>query len=258
MRSDIWVATKRMPASPPNESRPRSSGFVPATNMITNMVAPISAVVPRSTSGTIRSKSAATIGERNDETLQDPAASFLITREPPGEKKDHGDLRDFRRLKCDRTESNPTTRTVDAHSDVRHETKGESDEGQAEPDPPRPLPEMVVDQGRHRADNKADAEPDHLSLHEKIDVAVTVARERTGAEKHDDADDQHAENGQEQEISTLAMHLVSRRRRHRRTKVCRSAISARRGERLYIRSIFHQSAFFGFVGLAGMISFCPI
>ena len=64
--------------------------------MITNIVAPISAVVPRSTSSTIRSKSGGDDRERNDETLQDPAALLFMTREPPGEKKDHGDLRDFR------------------------------------------------------------------------------------------------------------------------------------------------------------------
>jgi hypothetical protein len=136
-----------------------------------------------------------------------PAGFLFIAGEPPGEKKDSGDLRDFRRLKCEGTESDPTARTVDAHSKVRHEAKRESDEGQAEPDPPRPLPEMVVDKGCHGADNEANAEPDHLSLYEKIDVTVTVARERTRAEKHDDADDQHAENCQEQKIGTLAMHL---------------------------------------------------
>ena len=65
---------------------------------------------------------------------------------------------------------------------------------------------MVIDQRSHRADHKSDAEPNRLSLHEKINVSVTVPRKRAGAEKHDDADDQHSQHSQEQEISALTMH----------------------------------------------------
>ena len=119
-------------------------------------------------------------------------------------------------------------------------TKRESNESQAKPDPPGSLPEMVIDQGRYRADHEADTEPNQLSLHEKIDVAMTVSRERAGAEKHDDADNEHAKNSQEQKIGALAMHLVSWWRRHWRTKVPSiRAIRARQGERRCPRSMFH-------------------
>src|SRR5205085_9719105 len=135
------------------------------------------------------------------------------------------------------------------------------DEREREPDPPRPQPEMVIDHRRHRADDETDAEPDRLAFHEEIHVAMAVLRERARAEKHDDADDQHPQHSQEQEVSALAMHLgvvaavPSRRRR----------FPARGDTRLYI-SLCHYSDFlvffFSFGALfsfgAGITSFCPI
>ena len=45
--------------------------------------------------------------EWNDEACRSTCRVLFITREPPREKKDHGDLRDFRWLKCDRTGADP-------------------------------------------------------------------------------------------------------------------------------------------------------
>src|ERR1044071_4651966 len=125
-----------------------------------------------------------------------------MTGKPPGQEKNYGDFRNFRRLKRSPAKSDPTPRTIDAHPQVGHEAKREGDERQAKPDPPGPRPKMVIDDGCYGADNEANSEPSHLSLHKKIDVTMTVARERARAEKHDDTDDQHAKNCQEQEIST--------------------------------------------------------
>src|SRR5256885_1731042 len=91
---------------------------------------------------------------------------------------------------------------------MRDETKRKGDEREREPDPPGPQPEMVIDDRPDRADYEPDAEPDDLPFDEKIHVAVAVLRERARAEKHDDADDQHPQNGEEHEVSALAMHLV--------------------------------------------------
>ena len=54
--------------------------------------------------------------------------------------------------------------------------------------------------------DETDPEPERLAFDEKINVAVTVARECAGAEKHDDADDQHRQHSEKQKISALAMH----------------------------------------------------
>src|SRR5262245_8999951 len=66
---------------------------------------------------------------------------------------------------------------------------------------------MVVDQSRRSTYDEPKTEPNCLSLHKKINVTMTVAGESTRAKEHDDANDQHAQNGQEQKIGTLAMHL---------------------------------------------------
>ena len=55
------VAATKMTLPPVMASRPSRIGFVPATNMIANVVAPIKAVVPRSTSKRISASSALTI-----------------------------------------------------------------------------------------------------------------------------------------------------------------------------------------------------
>ena len=56
---------------------------------------------------------------------------------------------------------------------------------------------MVVDQGCRSTYDEPETEPNRLSLHKKINVTMTVAGKGTRAEEHDDADDQHAQNGQE-------------------------------------------------------------
>src|SRR5437764_2757097 len=114
--------------------------------------------------------------EGNDESLEQSAALFFPSREPGGQKKNGGDLRDFGRLKGDGTEADPATRTVDPHSEMRNETKRERGEGESEPEPPRPLPEMVIEERSDRADREPHPEPDGLALNEKINVAMAVAR----------------------------------------------------------------------------------
>src|SRR2546421_8755624 len=145
--------------------------------------------------------------EGNDEALEQAAALFFTSRKPRRQKKYSGDLGDFRRLKGDRAEAYPAARTVDPHSEVRNETKRKRGEGESEPEPPRPLPEMVIEERSDRADRKSYPEPDGLTLNEKINVAVAVARECARAEKHHDPDDEHAEDSEEQKVSALAMHF---------------------------------------------------
>ena len=75
IRSDMWVATKRIPPRPANESNPSKAGWVPATNMTTKVVAPIKAVVPRSTSMTIRMSAALIIANG----MTNPCTSRLLS-----------------------------------------------------------------------------------------------------------------------------------------------------------------------------------
>ncbi len=56
------------------------------------------------------------------------------------------------------------------------------------------------------AAKNGDSEPNRLASDEKVNIAMTVARKGTRAEKHDDADDEHAEHGQKQDVSTFTMH----------------------------------------------------
>lgn len=143
----------------------------------------------------------------NDEALEQSAALFFTSRKPGGQKKNGGDLGDFRRLKSDRTESDPAARAVDPHSQMGNETKREHSDGESEPEPPGPLPEMIIKERAEGTDPESHAQPDDLAFNEKINVAVAVPRERARAEKHHDPDDQHAENSQKQKVSALAMHL---------------------------------------------------
>src|SRR5947207_1978751 len=145
--------------------------------------------------------------KRDDESLQKLAALFFPRREPRRQKEDDRNLRDFRRLKRGRPERNPAPRTIDAQSEMRDETKRERDEGEREPDPPGAQPEMVIDHGPRRANDEPDAEPDRLAFYKEIHVAVAVLRERACAEMYDDADHEHPQHSEEQEVSTLAMHL---------------------------------------------------
>src|SRR4051794_12732171 len=110
---------------------------------------------------------------------------------------------------------------------MRNEAERQRDGRGRKPDPPRLLPEMVIDDRRRRADREPDAEPDRLAFHEEERVAVAVARKCARTEKHHDADHEHREHSDEQDVSALAMH--------------QSAL-----------------AFFAFgAGLTGMASFCP-
>jgi hypothetical protein len=143
---------------------------------------------------------------RNEKTPHQPAAFLFPSGEPGREKKDDGNLRDFGGLKRHRAQADPAPRTIDAHPEVRHETKRERNEGEAKPDPPGPQPEMVIDDGTNRADDKSHTQPDRLALDEKIHVAMAVFRKSARAGKHDDADGEHPQNSQAQKISALAMH----------------------------------------------------
>ena len=131
---------------------------------------------------------------------------FLITREPPRQKKYRGKLRNLRRLETNRAEPDPPPRAVNAHSDVRNETKYERDRCDPKPQPPGPLPKMVIDQCCRDANSEPDSEPDRLVLEEKVRVAMAVLRKSAGAEKHHDADDEESQHRNEQEVSAFSIH----------------------------------------------------
>ena len=87
-----------------------------------------------------------------------------------------------------------------------HKTEGQGDDHQAKPDPPRPQPKVVIDEGGKDAGHQAHPEPERLAFNEKVNVVVTITRERARAEKHNDADYQHAEHSEKQDVSALAVH----------------------------------------------------
>src|SRR5713101_6066869 len=72
--------------------------------------------------------------EGNDEALEQAATLFFPRRKPRRQKKYGGDLGDFRRLKGDWAEAYPAPRTVDAHPEMRNETKRERGESESEPE----------------------------------------------------------------------------------------------------------------------------
>ena len=147
--------------------------------------------------------------QRNSKAEQRMTGCLLITREPPGEKKYRGEFRDLRWLKTNRPESNPATRAVDPHSDVRNETKYERDRCNAEPNPPRALPEMVIDQRRRDANSEAHSKPERLVLEKKVGVAMAILGKSAGAEKHHDADDEQPKHRNEQEVSASPIHDIT-------------------------------------------------
>src|SRR4051812_11350920 len=154
---------------------------------------------------------------------------------------------------------------------MRHETKRQRDEREREPDPPGSQPEMVIDDRRRRADDEADAEPGRLAFHEKIHVAMAVLRERACAEKHDNPDDEHPQDSEEQEVSTLAMHSgftsKSLSSRAKSRDPARTSLDAPRGPSTSLgMTAFYHSDFFDFFFSfgaifsfgAGITSFWPI
>src|SRR6266542_5143027 len=82
----------------------------------------------------------------------------------------------------------------------------QSDKRERKPKPPCPLPEVIVNQRSKRADDKAYPEPDRLPSYEKINVSMTVARKRTCAEKHDNANDEQSQHSKKKDIGAFTMH----------------------------------------------------
>ena len=131
---------------------------------------------------------------------------FLITREPPRQKKYRGKFRNLRRLKTNRAESDPAAGAVDPHSDVRNETKYERDRSDTQPNPPGSLPEVIINQGRSDTNDQTNSEPNRLVFEEKVRVAMAVFGKSAGAEKHHDADDEQSQHRNEQEVSAFSVH----------------------------------------------------
>ena len=52
---------------------------------------------------------------------------------------------------------------------------------------------MVIDQRRGHA-VESNTDPNALTFHKKVDIAFAVVGKGTGAEEHDDADDEHAQH----------------------------------------------------------------
>src|SRR2546422_652923 len=69
---------------------------------------------------------------------------------------------------------------------------------------------MVVDERGGRANRQSNSEPKTLPLNKKINVAMTITRKSAGAKKHDDADDEHAQNSDEQDVSAFSVHRLDR------------------------------------------------
>src|SRR5262249_47864504 len=105
-----------------------------------------------------------------------------------------------------RTNGDPTTRSVETHSDVWKITKGQSHHGEAKPQPPSALPKVIVNERSKDADGKANSEPNGLPSDEKIDVSMTVARKSTCAKEHDNPDNKKSQHGEKKDIGTLTMH----------------------------------------------------
>ena len=169
-------------------------------NIITNVVAPMSAVVPRSTSVTMSASKMLTIASGMTKPVQESAALFFVTRKPPREKKDGRDLRDLGGLANAPCRSQTQRREPLMRIPICG-TKQQASATSAEtkPDPPGALPKMVIDQRARRCRRRSRRRARPPAFHEKVDVAMAVARERARAEKHDDADDQHARAQRETE-----------------------------------------------------------
>ena len=89
---------------------------------------------------------------------------------------------------------------------MRHETKGQSSEGEKEPQPPGVIPEMVIDQCGTDQNRDPNSKPESLAFDEKVHIAVGITCKSAGAEQHDDSDDEHGQHRQKKEICALALH----------------------------------------------------
>src|SRR5205085_4410115 len=114
------------------------------------------------------------------------------------------------------------------HSDMRNVTKHQGRHRNTKPDPPCPLPKMVIDQRGGDANNQTDAEPNRLPFQKEQRVAVAVPRESACTEKHHNADDQKSQHRNEEKVSAFLVHKID-----------------------------SYSVFFVFV-FSGIKSFCPI
>ena len=99
-------------------------------------------------------------------------------------------------MASDSVKFEPAPRAIDLVPEGRKKTEGEANQGTCEPDPPGPLPEMVIHQGAHAAGNHSEPEPDRVPAKEIINIVVTVFGESAGAEENDDADREQPEDGE--------------------------------------------------------------
>src|SRR5207248_1855489 len=113
-----------------------------------------------------------------------------------------------RGLKTNRPNANPAPRAIDFQTDVRHETKRQQHNRKRKPDPPRPLPELVIHARTEHACENAEAEPHRLALYEIARVAVAVLRKGTGAKEHHNPERNQSADGNDEEINAFTMHEI--------------------------------------------------
>ena len=65
---------------------------------------------------------------------------------------------------------------------------------------------MIIHQRGKDAEHKSNPYPRCLAFDEKINVAMTVARVRAGAEKHYDADHKQSQHCEKKDVGALTMH----------------------------------------------------
>src|SRR5205807_686638 len=128
---------------------------------------------------------------------------------PPRQKKYGRKFCNLRRLKPNRSESDPPARAVDPHANVGNVAKQQRHGCDPDPNPPGSLPEMVIDQRRRDADSEPDSKPDRLVFKKKIRIAVAVFRESASAEKHYDADDEEPKHRNKKEVSAFPVHYIT-------------------------------------------------
>jgi hypothetical protein len=55
---------------------------------------------------------------------------------------------------------------------------------------------MVINQRGRNQNGKANPEPERLAFDKEVNIAMSIAREGAGAEKHDHPDDEHRQHRQ--------------------------------------------------------------